>query len=406
VSGAVAGFSAAGPVGPVPDDHLPAEALLPVTPAYGSGSLADLLPSVCALLGVPGARDVLGLTRHLDGVTRVGVLLVDGLGAYQLPVAAPYAPVLADLAAGGGGHAATLTAAFPSTTPVSLVTLGTGALPGAHGILGFTTRRPDGRLLNHVHWADDPDPRDWQPVPTRFETAAAAGIAVTVISRPEFQGSGLTVSANRGATFVGAADATAVADRLVAALTSATGPALVYAYHPDLDKSGHEDGVDAPAWRAAARGVDALLDRVVHALPRNAALLVVADHGQLNVSATDRYDMAAIPALREAVTGVAGEPRVRYLYTAHGAREEVAANWRSVLGEQALVVTRAEAIEAGWYGPVAAGHRDRIGDLVVVCRERVIAVAGGWEPPGAGGLIAYHGSLTAAEMTVPLLIAR
>jgi hypothetical protein len=109
-----------------------------VRPAYGTGSLADLLPSVSAVLGVPGAVDVLGLGDTLGDVDRIAVLLVDGLGAYQQEEVTRHAPVLADL------NARTLTSGFPSTTPVSLATLGTGTAPGTHGILGFTVRKPDG----------------------------------------------------------------------------------------------------------------------------------------------------------------------------------------------------------------------------------------------------------------------
>jgi hypothetical protein len=392
-----------GALAPVPDDHLPSGALALVSPAYGKGSLADLMPSVSAVLGVPGAADVLGLAQHLDGVDRVAVLLVDGLGAYQLPVAAPHAPVLADLAAGGGGHAATLTAGFPSTTPVSLVTIGTGALPGVHGVLGFTTRRPDGRVLNHIQWDDNPDPRSWQPVPTCFETAVAAGVPVTLVNKPEFEGSGLTVAAHRGAVFRGASNGAEVASGMLAALSA---PGLVYGYHPDLDHFGHQDGVDSDSWRKAAAGVDALLDQLVHGLPPRSALLVVADHGQLNVPPDGRVDMAGIPSLSAGVVGVAGEPRVRYLYPAPGAVDDVVAAWREVFGVSAWVLTREEAIDRGWYGPVPAEHLGRIGEVVVVCRERAVALAGGWEPAPAGRLVAYHGSVTAAEMTVPLLVAR
>ncbi|GAB2590384.1 alkaline phosphatase family protein [Paractinoplanes abujensis] len=383
----------------VPADHLPDAALEPVRPAYGSHSLADVLPSACAVLGVPGAPDVLGLRDRLDGVTRIGVLLVDGLGAHQIPVLSPYAPTVADLATSGR----TLTAGFPSTTPTSLVTVGTGVPPGVHGILGFTVRRPDGRTVNHVHWKHDPDPAAWQPEPTRFATAAAAGVAATAVVRPEFEGSGLTVSAYGGARFVGQND---LAADMIAALSAASGPALVYGYHPDLDKKGHEDGVDSPSWRAAARGVEALIDRIVHALPPRAALLVIADHGQLNVPADARFDMADIPDLRAGVAGVAGEPRVRYLYTEPGALDDVVAGWRGVFGDQAWVLPREEAIDGGWFGPVPPGHRDRIGEIVVICQGRTIAVAGGWEPPPVGRLIAYHASVTAAEMQIPLLIAR
>jgi Type I phosphodiesterase / nucleotide pyrophosphatase len=385
---------------PVPDDRLPAGAFAVTRPEYGTGSLADLLPSVSALLGVPGADDVLGLRESLDGIRRIAVLLVDGLGAHQLPLLRPYAPILDDLAG------RTLTSGFPSTTPVSLVTLGTGVPPGAHGVLGFTVRRPDGRVLNHIFWSDDPDPMEWQPVPTRFARAAAAGVAVTTITRPEFEGSGLTVSANRGGTFVGAADADALAASMLRALGGGDGPALVYGYHPDLDQAGHLAGVDSEAWRDAARGVDRLLDRLLTGLPPDTALLVTADHGQVNIPYAQRFDLGVDPVLKDGLVGVAGEPRVRYLYTAPGARDDVMAAYRSVLGSSAWVLTRDEAIDGGWFGPVSAEHRDRIGEIVVICLDRAVVLASGWEPPAVASLIGFHGSVTAAEMTIPLLIGR
>ena len=384
----------------VADDRLPAGAFETVRPAYGHGSLADLLPSVSAVLGVPGAQDTLDLRARLDGVDRIAVLLVDGLGAYQLPLIAPHAPLVAELAAG----ARTLTSGFPSTTPVSLVSLGTGARPGAHGVLGFTSRMPDGRILNHIRWGGDPAPEVWQPVPTRFAAAAAAGVAVTSVTRPEFEGTGLTVAANRGATFAGAADGPALAARMLGALRA--GPGIVYGYHPDLDQAGHETGVGSPPWHDAARGVDKLLDLLVDGLPAGSALLVTADHGQLNVPADRRVEMAGRPGLSSGVVAVAGEPRVRYLHTEPGARDDVVAAWQQEFGASARVLTRDQVIDEGWYGPVPPAHAGRIGDVVVICLDRTISLATGWEPPAVGRLVAYHGSVTAAEMTVPLLIAR
>jgi len=147
-----------------------------------------------------------------------------------------------------------------------------------------------------------------------------------------------------------------------------------------------------------------VLDRIVHRLPAHSALMVVADHDQLNIPAGHRYDLAADARLRAGVTGVAGEPRVRYLYAAEGARDDVVASWREVLGGDAWVVTRDQAVADGWYGPVPPGHLDRIGEVVVICRGRTVALATGWEPPTVGRLVGYHGSVTAAELTVPLLI--
>lgn len=385
-----------------------------VRPRYGDGSLADVLPSALAVLGVPGAADPLGLVGQLDGVRRVAVLLVDGLGWHQIPTAAPYAPRLAELAARAGRP---LTSGFPSTTPTSLVSLGTGAPPGAHGVLGFRVNVPGtDRVLTHIDWptspaarhwsAEVPEPRRWQPLPTQLERAEAAGVAVTVVSRPEYAGSGLTVAANRGGTYRGAADPTALATEMLAALTAGDGPTLVYGYHPDLDTQGHLSGVDSTPWRAAAADVDALLVRLVDGLPAGAALLVTADHGQLNVPQDHRFDLDTDPRLRAGVRVVAGEPRVRYLHVAPGAAADVMATWSGVLGEAAWVTSRAEAIAAGWFGPVPAAHLQRVGDVVVVCQGAYAVLATKSENPIESKLVAYHGSCTAVEMTIPLLVVR
>jgi hypothetical protein len=83
----------------------------------------------------------------------------------------------------------------------------------------------------------------------------------------------------------------------------------------------------------------------------------------------------------------------------------VVAAARAMFGSSARVLTRAEAIDTGLYGPVAVVNRERIGDVVIVCLDRVVALATAVEPPMISRMVAYHGSVTAAEMTVPLLIS-
>jgi hypothetical protein len=374
-----------------------------VVPRYGADSLMDVLPSALSVLGVPGQEDVLGL--GLDGVRRIAVLLVDGLGWHQIPTAAPFAPTLADLAARSPRM---ITTGFPSTTPTSLVSFGTGTNPGTHGVLGFRVAIPGtDSVLTHTHWRSDPDPAVWQPVPTLFERARAAGLAVSVANRPEFAHSGLTMAANRGAEYRSAEDVDDLADAVLAGLGPAGAPpALSYGYFPDLDRYGHVFGVDSEQWRAAARAVDRLLDRVLGRLPGDAALLVTADHGQLDVPPGDRFDYDADARLRAGVRVVAGEPRVRYLHTLPGATQDVLDTWTEILGDAAWVARREEVVAQGWFGPVPERNLERIGDVVAVCHGTHAVIAPTSEHAIKAMLVAYHGSYSAVEMEIPLLVGR
>jgi hypothetical protein len=398
------------PVGDGAAHPLPPDLL---RPRYGEATLADVLPGAAAALSVPLRRgdlpaDPLDLTTALGGARRVAVLLIDGLGADLVRAHADLAPNLAALSAPAGD----LSAPCPSTTPVSLATLSTGLPPGSHGILGFVTRVPgqqdptgEARTLNHVQWADDPDPDVWQARRTVFEQADAAGIAATAVGPYAYAGSGLTRAVYRGATYTGAVSH---GDFLALVLRSLTASprALVYGYIPELDLTGHVRGVDSASWRAQLVLIDRIVEQLVGQLPDDAALLVTADHGMLDVPAETRLDLDDDqPDLDDGVRLLAGEPRARYAHTEPGAQADVLDRWRTVLGDRAWVVSREEAVASGVFGDVDDALADRIGDVVALARGTWAFTASRREP-GPSRLAAYHGSLTATELAIPLLLAR
>ncbi len=370
-----------------------------------SGSICDILPGVAALLGVSEAVDTLGLTESVGDVRRVAVLIVDGMGYHLLPQLAAHAPLLAAVLAGTAGRLTELTCTFPSTTPTSLASFGTGVPPGQHGLLGFTVNVPGtDRVLTHIFWRDDPPPGDWQPVPTWFERMRQAGIGVRAVLPAPFVGSGLTEAVYRGAEFHPTAKGEHYAGRLGAELAAA--PGLVYGYTAALDKAAHLTGIGSPRWNSAAARVDALLRHLVEELPGDAALLVTADHGGLNVSAGARVDLDADPRLSAGVRVVAGEPRVRYLHTQPGATGDVLAAWSELLAGRAEVRSRDDAVAAGLFGPVRPEHLARIGDVVVTCTGDSAVLATRHEPPEAALLVGMHGGVTAVETGIPLIVLR
>ena len=372
-------------------------------PGPATRSICDVLPAAAALLGAPGAVDSLGLAESVGDVDRVAVVLVDGMGWHLLPELAGTAPLLASVLAGEAGRLCELTCTFPSTTPSSLVSLGTGARPGEHGILGFTLNVPGtDRVLNHIRWRDDPPPTVWQPLPTWFERLQRAGVDARAVLPASFMGSGLTDAAYRGARFHPTHPTNDYATELAGELNAA--PGLVYGYAADLDTAAHLFGIGSPRWHEAAAHVDALLTRLVEALPPDAVLLVTADHGGLNVPPDARVDLDTEPHLGEGVRVVAGEPRVRYLHTEPGAAADVQAAWSEALDGRAQVYSREQAVATGMFGPVEPAHLARIGDVVIVCTADTAVLATGHEPPETARLIGFHGAATPAEMAIPLIV--
>jgi hypothetical protein len=367
-----------------------------VLPALGAHSLVEVLPEVAAALGFPEVFPTHPASWELPPAPGYVVFLIDGLGLHQLashPLDAPF------LSGHLTGH---LSATVPSTTATSLTSLGTALPPGAHGVLGFTTRIPGtSRLLQALAWDKRVDPHKWQPQPTGYERLARAGVKVSVVNKREYQMSGLSVAASRGARYVAADRAGEQMVALLAA-TSET-PALVYAYDSDLDWVGHRYGVDSAQWRAQLRAIDANVERIRAALPGETRLLVIADHGMIDSRDEARIDIDDVPTLREGVTLVGGEARFRHLYCRPGAAIETQKCWQEELGESVSVWLKDQAIAAGFFGEVTPLSRPRIGDVVVAARRNV-ALFSSKDFRYETTLIGLHGSLTEAEMHIPLIV--
>ncbi|MFP3465619.1 alkaline phosphatase family protein [Leifsonia sp. SIMBA_070] len=357
-------------------------------------SLATVLPSSLAALG--GAENDLGLPR----LEHLVVIVVDGLGAASLRARAGHARTLAPML----GKTTTIDAGFPTTTAAALATLTTGTTPGTHGLVGYRVRDAAGRLTNQLSgWDARMDPATWQRSRTVFERAVEQGIPARAIGLPKFAGSGFTAAVLRGAEFVGVQS---LEGRFaVAADVVAAGPGLTYLYVAELDQLAHARGWESADWTAALETLDAQVASLARRLGPGRGALLTADHGVVDVPESGHILYDTAPELLEGVADIAGEPRLLHLYTAQDASPtDVAERWRAAEGDRSWVATRAEAIEAGWFGPaVDAEVVPRIGDVLVAARKR-IAYYDGRDPQRTGrNMVGQHGSLTAEETRVPLL---
>lgn len=353
-----------------------------VVPDYGGACITGLTPALV------GAQPVDWLPAPVEGAAAVVLLLLDGLGwdAVQSEVAS--LPVLAGLE----GRA--ITTVVPSTTASALTSLTTGLAPSQHGLVGFRMR-VDGAVLNVLRWPRGPRTPD--PFLVQRHDAFL-GRPVPVVTRSEFRHSSFTDAQLRGARFVGWSAVSSLVEHCRQLV--AEGDRLVYAYYPSVDTIAHEHGVRGEFFRAELRSADALVNALLDALPPSVALVVTSDHGQVQVDTwVETPDLAPLIELQ------AGDARFRYLYARPGAGSELADAAREAVGQCAWVRTRAELFDEGWIGPRPEGSiGGRVGDVVLAARAPVAFV----DPamPQETGLLAMHGSLTPAEMQIPLLAGR
>jgi hypothetical protein len=218
-----------------------------------------------------------------------------------------------------------------------------------------------------------------------------------VVTRAEFSASGFTLAHLDQVRFTGYRTLGTLTAELVR-LTRAGEP-FTYAYYEGLDKVSHEYGLGAQ-YDEELRWIDHLVATLLDVLPPGTALVVTADHGQVETG----DDVVELPS--DVLTHVAmqsGEGRFRWLHARGGRATALRESVDAQLGDRAWVRSREEAIAEGWYGPtVTPAAAARLGDVLLAARGTVA-----FHDPNDTGpyvLVGRHGSLTEDEMLVPLLV--
>ena len=356
--------------------------------------LADITNSIFNSLSVPETIDSLSLG---SAENREVLILIDGMGQDAVDKYSDQFPIFDELK-----QVKKLYTNFPSTTATSLSTLGTGVLPGVHGMLGYTVRVPrsDNRLLNALKWDERVDPVMWQKVPTLFERAVLAGVSVTHVAAKRYEGSGFTQAALRGAKYVGANGI----EEMVTAISSAlvAQPSFVYTYLNTLDSAGHSDGVGSDKWLTALAQISEFITKVKESVPTGTRIWITSDHGMVN--STKQIILGQDNDLLENVLLIGGEPRARHIYINEGAQEETVAKWRQFLGDSAKVFSKSEAIADGLFGPVVSEDAsERMGDLIAIANDDLIII----DPARVkeeSSMVGHHGGVTDIEVEIPLLL--
>src|SRR5262249_44280600 len=146
----------------------------------------------------------------------------------------------------------------------------------------------------------------------------------------------------------------------------AGGAPFVYAYYSGVDEVAHAHGLDTAFYPAELAATDRLVGDLLDALPDDTALVVTADHGQVQVGPAGWRSLAPV---HELVETYVGDGRFRHLHARPGAAAELHAAAEDLHGAgsngEAWVFRREQLLDEGWLGPdpVPATYR-RVGDVV------------------------------------------
>jgi predicted AlkP superfamily pyrophosphatase or phosphodiesterase len=358
-----------------------------VLPDYNGACISGIVP---ALLD-PSSEWPAWIPELAADAEQVVLLVLDGIGWNQLVDRRHLAPTLASMIGGP------ITSVAPSTTATALTSISTGVAPGLHGVMGY--RMTVGReVLNVLRWsANGRDARKSIPPESIQTFDPFEGQRPPVITRAEFRDSGFTRAHLEKTRLVG----WRVSSTLVAEISFALqrNEPFVYAYYDGVDKIAHEFGLDRH-YDAELAFVDRLVSDVLAALPQGAVLVVSSDHGQVDVG-----DDVVAPdaAVMSHVDLQSGEGRFRWLHARPGHARALFDAALEHHDDRSWVVTVDQVIDEGWFGStVTDAARSRLGDVALVARE-ALAFS---DPADSGAfpLRARHGSLTADEMFVPLLV--
>ncbi|HEY7627789.1 MAG TPA: alkaline phosphatase family protein [Ilumatobacteraceae bacterium] len=357
----------------------------PIFPDYSSNVRA-IVPALVA----PQRSGRQWMPEPVRDADQVVILVLDGLGWEQLQERPELMPNLCSFAGGA------VTTVAPSTTSTALTSITTGLTPGEHGLVGY---RIDvgGEVLNVLRWGTNGGDARRKYEPERLQPFAPfLGQSIPIVTKADFEHSGFTEAHLRGGRFYGWRAASSL-PVIVGELLGAGEP-LIYAYYDGIDKIAHERGF-GEYYDAELRFADQLVGLVREQLTAGSALLITADHGQVAVGENLRVPAAEVLELTRYMSG---EGRFRWMHARPGMTDRLRDVALDAHGDDAWVMTRQELIDAGWFGsvvspPIAA----RFGDVALITKTAISFV----DPADTGPfpLMCRHGSLTSAEMLVPLL---
>ena len=396
-----------------------------IIPDYGPESILGLSNGILDYFGVAPLHPALPI-RQLFGESqnpeksKIILFILDAFGWHSF-LHCLKDPVFSELTS--PFSKLRISSTFPTTTTAALTTLYTASTPLEHGMLGYILYLK--RFFSLVNMLDispvgmDRDllthhgfnPFKWLPVKTIFEKLSRTGVKCLSVTSNLFKNSGLSKMHHVGSTLKGYSDMVDMVLLLKRALEE-EGPLFVFGYWGLTDSFGHQYGPFSPEYGLELKTFFYLLRNVFEDYferreHQDTGLLISADHGQLETVWSDEEWISPKDKLVKEFLDIPpfGEPRALYFIPKEG--KAFQQYFQERYSKRFLLLSREEAIQSGLFGSLQDSEKrdeilERLGYWIALSKKRgsIHYRYTGNEKTFRG----KHGSLTADELYIPLLV--
>lgn len=348
---------------------------------------------ISALGAVEGKSNKLQLTSRQS----ICILLIDGLGFYNLADAAGHARFLNSQKVDKGY------CYFPATTSTSLTSLATGQPPSATGFIGYNIlNRSSGERMNLLSgWKDQDSAYAFQQQQTVSEIAAINGVSVDVVSHSTYEKTGLTAATMPDASFH---SADSIEQRFATALSLlADGEKrVIYLYIQELDQTAHGLGISSNRWLEGVELLDGQVKSFVEKMPGNSGLIVTSDHGVIDVTEYEKlYFDELLP--EDEMDFVGGDTRGLMVYLRDATKTDFyLKTLEKELGETCYLVTMEQLSQAG-YLDRPSQKPEIVPDFWIIAKKNVALYHRAFARPKSLFNVGHHGSISERELAIPII---
>jgi hypothetical protein len=398
-------------------------------PEYNGHSIVNIPGSVLSLLGGKSGRTIKDdqMSAFRESFENVVLILLDGLGSYQLSFARERLEVPSCEKILQGAVQFSITSVFPSTTSTAMCSLHSGMTPEEHGVIGYTMFFPRlGMIAQMLRFSPIQgggkslfeygiDPETFLGGPTVHERLREEGMSSTVYVPKHIIDSGLSRVTYRGASVV---SQNSFADMIIKLRKNiergGRTPSFHFAYHPSLDTIAHGLGTNSEEYAAELESIFHSVDlqlfqKLERTIQKKTVLIFSGDHGAVTVSNNEILDVTRHPELVNSLRlPPTGDSRASILYSKNGRSEErIRRFFEERFPGKFELMESAEMMRNGYFGLgyPRQDFQDRIGDLVALSKVDN-AIDNSLLEPRHEELPGRHGGLSREEMSVPFVISR